>query len=212
MAMECWRRCVENLDKMQFDGVGKYGIPEMQPVKWEDSVEFIPFNQARRCREPEKYGVHYFLKDYMFFRVWTNPDIYTPQMARFKCCCTPDFSLYTDFPFVVQLYNHYRKHWLGAYWQANGLMVIPTISWSDESSYDWCFDGDPVGGTVAVSSVGTQMSKESKRLFLIGYNEMLRRLEPETILFYGDVPAGCDGNIVELPAFQKRFDRMKPIA
>ena len=36
--------------------------------------------------------------------------------------------------------------------------MIPSISWSDEHSFDWCFDGDPVRGTVAVSSVGTQMN------------------------------------------------------
>ena len=27
---------------------------------------------------------------------------------------TPDFSLFTDYPVAVQLYNHWRKHLLGA--------------------------------------------------------------------------------------------------
>ena len=75
------------------------------------------------------------------------------------------FSLYTDYPVAVQLYSHYRKHWLGAWWQKNGLTVIPSISWSDEHSFDWCFDGDPVRGTVAVSSVGTQMNDNTRSLF-----------------------------------------------
>lgn len=56
----------------------------------------------------------------------------------------------------------------------HGMTVYPSVSWSDERSYDWCFDGDPVGGIVAVSSVGTQQNKESKRLFLRGYEEMMK--------------------------------------
>ena len=86
-----------------------------------------------------------------------------------------------------------------------GMTVIPTISWSDEKSYAWCFDGDPVGGVVAVSSVGTQMNRESRRLFLLGYEEMLRRLEPASILFHGDIPHECCGNIVPIPAFQRKL-------
>lgn len=76
--------------------------------------------------------------------------------------------------------------------------VYPSISWSDENSYDWCFDGDPVGGIVAVSSVGTQQNKESKRLFLRGYEEMMKRLSPEWVIFYGRVPEECDWNVIRV--------------
>lgn len=72
-------------------------------------------------------------------------------------------------------------------------------------SFAWCFDGEPIGGGVAVSSIGTQNSRECKKLFLAGYNEMVKRLEPETIIFYGSVPDECKGNIVEVKAFQDRF-------
>lgn len=122
---------------------------------------------------------------------------------------SPDFSLYSDFPKALQIYNHYRKHWLGAYWQLNGIEVIPTICWSDESSFEWCFDGEPQGGTVAVSSVGTQLNKQSKQLFLNGYNEMIKRLQPETVIFYGKVPDECMGNIVRIRAFQDKWKEAK---
>lgn len=49
---------------------------------------------------------------------------------------------------------------------------------------EWCFDGEPVGGAVAVSSVGTQLNKRAAELFRLGYDEMLRRLNPSTIYFY----------------------------
>ena len=101
-----------------------------------------------------------------------------------------------------------RKHLLGAYWQSNGITVIPTISWSDESSFDWCFDGEPVGGAVAVSSVGTQMNATARALFLAGYKEMLERLQPSQILFYGSIPAECSGDkIIPILTFQDGLKR-----
>ena len=109
--------------------------------------------------------------------------------------CTDMLMERIDYPRAVQIYNHYRKHLIGAYWQSMGLTVIPSVCWSDHESFDWCFDGEPVGGCVAVSSVGTQKSPSARSLFMDGYNEMLRRLRPERIIFFGDVPSGCTGNI-----------------
>ncbi|MCM1570196.1 MAG: DUF4417 domain-containing protein [Roseburia sp.] len=66
-------------------------------------------------------------------------------------------------------------------------------------------NGEPVGGTVTVSSVGAANSKAKKELFLQGYNAMIERLEPTTILFYGKVPEKCEGNIVQIKAFHDKF-------
>lgn len=112
-----------------------------------------------------------------------------------------------DFPKAIQIYNHYRKHWIGAYLQEYGCHVIPTISWSTPNSYDWCFDGEPEGGTVAVSSVGCMNSKGKKCLFLSGYNAMIEQLHPESIIFYGKVPEECKDNIVRIKAFHDRFSK-----
>ena len=60
-----------------------------------------------------------------------------------------------------------------------------------------------VGGCVAVSSVGTQKSPTARALFMDGYNEMLRRLKPEKIIFFGDVPSACEGNIERHDPFYK---------
>lgn len=195
-------RNYENLNRVIFDGTGNYNIPRLRPI---DVVanSFIGFNYAKSCKAPESKGVHFFIDDYQSVRLWTNPDAYIDLLRRFKCVCTPDFSTYTDFPKAIQIYNHYRKHWLGAFWQMYGINVIPTISWSDKASFDWCFDGEPVGGVVAVSSVGTQMNADARALFMAGYNEMLNRLNPSAILFYGVVPDGCRGNIIPLATFQE---------
>lgn len=197
-------RNYENLNKYIFDGAGTFDIPCPFPENI-TADDFIGFNFAKTCKQPHSKGVHFFVDDYQFTRIWSNPDKYLEMLRKFKVVCTPDFSTYTDFPAAVQIYNHYRKHWLGAYWQSNGISVIPTISWSDKSSFEWCFDGEPIGGVVAVSSVGTQKNKDSRRLFIDGYNEMLIRLQPSLIYFYGNIPEECKGNTVRIAAYQEKF-------
>ena len=201
------QRNYENLQRVIFDGVGLYDMPVIEPIhiKDDDVPLFIGFNYAKSCPSPGHRGLHFFVDDYQFIRLWTNPDDYLQMLSQFKYVTSPDFSTYTDYPKVMQMYSHYRKHWLAAYWQANGIKVIPTISWSDESSFEWCFDGEPVGGAVAISSVGTQMSKVGRENFMRGYNKMLERLEPETILFVGKVPEECEGNIIPIGTFQDRL-------
>lgn len=199
-------RSYENLERRIFPGVGIYDIPEIRPVNYAGGCEFIGFNYAKSCKAPGDKGVHFFLDDYQFNRLWTSIDRYIPMLSKFRYVMTPDFSTYTDFPGAIQIYNHYRKHWVGAYLQEARINVIPTISWSTADSFEWCFDGEPVGGTVAVSSVGCMKNAESKRLFAEGYTEMVHRLHPEKIIFYGSIPQECTGNIVRIKAFQDKFE------
>ena len=198
-------RSYENLERRIFEGVGPFGIPELKVTQLDCECEFIGFNYATKCRDRQDKGVHFFLDDYRFNRLWTSIDRYVPMLAQFRCVLTPDFSLYTDFPKAIQIYNHYRKHWVGAYLQEAGVKVIPTITWSTPDSYEWCFDGEPVGGTVAISSVGCMKNPKSRELFVLGYREAVSRLRPEKIIFRGIVPPECTGNIVKIPAFQDKF-------
>ena len=198
----------ENLEKFAPEVTGKYDIPVINADK-ADFSELIGFNYAKTCKAPNSKGIHFFLDDYQFARLWNRPLDYIRTLSQFSCVLSPDFSLYSDFPVAMQIYNHYRKHWLAAYWQRYGIKVIPTVCWSDEKSFDWCFDGEPVGGTVAVSSVGTQNSRAAKAAFMRGYDAMLERLAPSKIIFYGNVPDECRGNIVRIKAFQEKFREAK---
>lgn len=199
----------ENLERRIYEGVGEYGVPELQPTLFKGESEFIGFNYAMSCKQRERKSVHFFIDDYQFNRLWNNPDRYLDLLGQFQYVLTPDFSTYTDFPKAIQIYNHYRKHWIGAYLQENDIKVIPTISWSTEDSFKWCFDGEPEGGTVAVSSVGCMNSKAKKELFVKGYNAMVEKLHPESIIFYGQIPDQCKGNIVRIKAFQEKFREAK---
>lgn len=198
-------RAFENIGKAIFPGVGVYDIPQIAPVNTPLPAEWLSFNYAISSREPKGKGVHFFVDDYQFIRCWNQPDRYLPLLQRFDMVCSPDFSTYTDMPIAMQIYNHYRKHWLAAYWQASGISVIPTISWSTKESFDWCFDGEPTNSVVAVSSVGTQNGKEQKELFLDGYEAMIEKIRPQSILFYGQVPKECTHNIVRVKAFSEKM-------
>ena len=101
----------------------------------------------------------------------------------------PDFSLYSDFPKVVQMFNHYRKMWCAAYWQEHGIKVIPTICWSTPDSFEWCFDGIPKHSLVCISTVGGFGNHEdNKAARLEGYEKCLEVLDPSKILLFGTYP------------------------
>ena len=178
----------ENQDKARFAGVGEYDIPQIIGVDDVQVKEWIPFNYVLTCKEPQEKGVHFFLDDYQFERVWNNIDKYTEVLQRFKAVMSPDFSMFTVNPKALQIYQHFRKHFIGAYWQANGLTVIPTINWADEKSFEWCFDGEPRNSIVAISTVGSMNSKANKEGFYKGYEEMKKQLHPKKVLCYGTVP------------------------
>ena len=80
------------------------------------------------------------------------------------------------------MYSTFKNRWCGAYWQAQGLKVIPTISWSDKRSFDFCFDGIEKGSVVAISTHGNHKVKDK---FLAGYRKMLEIIEPSAIICYG---------------------------
>lgn len=178
----------ENQDKARFAGVGEYDIPQIIGIDDVQVKEWIPFNYALTCKEPREKGVHFFLDDYQFERVWNNIDKYTEVLQRFKAVMSPDFSMFTVNPKALQIFQHFRKHFIGAYWQASGLTVIPTMNWADEKSFEWCFDGEPTNSIVAISTVGSMNSKANKEGFYKGYEEMKKRLQPKQILCYGIVP------------------------
>lgn len=181
-----------------YEGVGEYEFPQIEPVHEIPTIDrWIGFNYVKTTHKKKlkNTAVHFFIDDYQFERVWNQVNIYTPLLKKFSCVLSPDFSMYTDFPKAVQIYNKYRNHWLTAYWQEQGMIVIPTILWSTENHWDWQFEGYPKNSIVAVSNVGCMQDKESKEMFNAGFEEMKRRLEPELILFYCHKFDNYDGPI-----------------
>lgn len=186
-------RCYQNCEKRMFDGVGEFGFPEIKPIDIDASnTPMIGFNYAMTEKHPEDKIVHFFLDDYQFDRVWNDADKYLGVLRRFKAVIAPDFSLYMDFPKIIQIYNGYRRQWCGAYWQEFGINVIPTVRWSSDDNDEWCFDGIPKHSLVCISTVGGFREKSVQEVWLRGYHKALEVLQPSHILFYGKVHKQID--------------------
>lgn len=162
---------------------GKYNIPMLEPTDHVPS-KLQGFNYVLN-KPDHSAGVHFFLDDYQFERVWKRPDFYIEKLADFDCVLTPDFSLYTDMPRVMQIWNTYRSRLIGQIMQSWDMKVIPTVSWSTPESYDFCFDGLPHNSTVAISTIGVKRNKEGFRLWQMGVTEMIKRITPSRIIVYG---------------------------
>ena len=188
-----------NLEKAQYSGVGKYDIPEILPVyDLPDIREWIGFNYVLSDPDPKGKAVHFFLDDYQFERVWNNPDKYIDKLKQYVCVASPDFSPYGDMPLCLQIYNHYRKHWVGRYFQENGITVIPTIrSSTDKRSLSWYLDGEPEESIVLISSMWATTSQEMEEAFVKEYSTMKRKLNPSKVFIYGKQIKGVQGEYIE---------------
>lgn len=175
-----------NLDIVSRADCGEDGFPAIPPC---DALpeELQGFNYAKSTADADKRGkgCHFFIDDYQFERVWTQPEKYLRCLSGYDCVLTPDFSLYMDMPDAMQRWNRYRSAALGSYWARNGLVVVPTLSWAQPSSYAFCFDGIPRHSTVATSTVGVARDKEAQAVWLDGMREAMRRLEPRRVLLCG---------------------------
>ena len=113
MSLEALKRNGHNLELGRFELAGEYGVPVLRPVSLPGRLEWIRFNHALRETHRDRYGVHFFIDDYLFQRAWHDPPRYALFLRQFPAVLTPDFSMFTDYPPAVQIYNHWRKHQLG---------------------------------------------------------------------------------------------------
>lgn len=182
----------------------KYGIPvvpKSQFVNYElQDLRLLRFDQVKKDNGAHADRmVHFFLYDYLFESLWKNPEPFVEDLSKYLGVLTPDFSMYIEMPVAVQLYNTFRNRWCGAYLKSKGLRVVPTISWGIEESFDFCFAGVPKGSAVAVSTYmfhAHNNHAEQKDLFMRGYQEMLRQIEPEHIICYSEPFKEMTGNII----------------
>ncbi len=187
-----------------------YGIPllEQTPLA-RIPVWLAPYRQRIRANEPLDDGaVHFFLDDYRFETVWKRPFKALSPLSPYQTVLTPDFSLYREWPLMLQLWNTYRNRWCGRFWQEQGFNVIPTISWSTAESYAFCFFGVPRRSVVAVGTVGTGREPLARQLFIDGFRQMVERLEPTAVLSYGPVPAVCH-TLVEIVTYPTRWTTIR---
>lgn len=192
---------------LEFEGC--WDMPKLKP-SLTVSHDLFPWDERNKWK-PGDGAIHFFCEDGEFESVWLRASTYPHVPAvvqKAGCCLTPDFSLFTDYPLVTQIWNVYRSRLLGALWQHCGVDVIPTVVWGDRQSFTWAFDGLPQGATLAVST--GHIAKHEQEGFLAGFEEMVQRCEPTTVLVYG---RGMRGQLEAIAPNVRRYDsRLTQIA
>ena len=188
----------------QFYEYGKYRMPMVPLFDFDsdelDGLRLIGFDVVKSGKDKHlDRMVHFFLYDYKFECIWKKPDKYIDILRKYKAVLTPDFSMYTDMATQLQMYNTFRNRWCGAYLASKGIRVIPTVSWGEKNTFDFCFEGIQSGSTVAVSTYMVSEHNnhaDQKDLFMAGYNEMLSRIDPQNIICYNTPFPEMEGNII----------------
>lgn len=206
---EFWETAPGKMDllnlRMIFPSDNEFGIPTLQRELWvpgELAAWHLPRQRERAAANDG--ALHFFIDDYRFETAFSSPERTLGRVKAVGGALTPDFSWWRSIPLVGQVWQTYRSRWCGAFWQRNGVRVIPTLNWGGPESFDWCFAGLPKGGVVAVSALGVR-AKDEAPAFRLGFEAMLERLEPASVVSYGklrfvdDLVAGV--HVREYPTF-----------
>lgn len=168
----------------------------------------ISFSKAVKSKNYNSW-VHFYEHDVVFERLWKAPQKYLPILKRFKGVISPDFSLYCDMPLCMQVWNTYRGKALGFWFQENGIEVIPNVRWGDERTFEVACLGIDHRKTIAVGTHGCIKSVINKNMFIAGFDYVIDRLKPKTVIVYGAMPDKifglCRMKGVNLIPFESEF-------
>ena len=162
------------------------GFYQMPSIERETHIPkgLMGFNYALTSGDTSK-GIHFYVDDYQFERIWNDPHKYIDVLRDYDCVLTPDFSLYLDMPISMKIWNIFRSRLIGQMAQDAGLIVIPTVSWAEEDTFDFCFDGLPEGGVLSISTVGVKRDEHAMEIWKAGTTELIKRKKPSALLVYG---------------------------
>lgn len=187
---------------------GRWEMPILAPCN-DVPKRMIGFNYALTSTAYDA-TIHFYLDDYQFERVWNQPEKYIEILSRFDMVLSPNYSIYYDMAEPLKVYNTYRARLLAQMFQQAGLKVIPIVYWSDERSWEYCFDGLPENSTLSINTIGNNM-EDSWDMWKSGVDELIRRKHPKRLLIYGNgIEVDHDFGDVEVIYFKNEVtERMK---
>ena len=177
-----------------------YGIPIIEPTDIDISainngLWLINMkNVSARDKCPGRKIVHSFCYDDVLRSAYNNPYAYLSRVAPYYAVASFDFTMDEKMDFKQILDAVYDNRWIGAFMQANGKLVIPTVGWVNKDTYDLCFAGLRDGGVFIISTLGVN-NNDCREGFLDGYNEMRRRFPKTKIISVGNRIEGMDDDI-----------------
>lgn len=175
---------------------GKYDFPIIKKQVIDvEKIRFLSYvNSKKEDTENRDKTIHFFTYDWLFASVYEDAQEELEKLSQYYCLLSPDFSIFTNMPLALQIESIFKNRWCGAFWQSKGLKVIPTVSWGDERTFDFCFDGIEEGSIVAVC---TYYRENDEHSFMLGYNEMMKKIKPKVVICYDEPFKSMTGNIKE---------------
>ena len=189
-----------------FPSDNQWGIPELRadmlsetvptdvwsykhgPVTDTGKTVFI-FKDLGSSKLPDVAGevLAFYCDDKRFEKVWLDAVKQTHKLKEqgWGAVITPDFSLWRGLPLIVNLWNIYKSMWCGRYWQELGIPVIPSLNWSDETTYEIAFAGIPRKAPVVSCQCQTTRGKRGKYYFIKGLSAAILAVEPQSVVIYG---------------------------
>ncbi len=163
---------------------GQYEMPVVRAINCSAPKEMVALYHIGRWKE-EGCIPHFYTADGRFENTWEYPAKVLGTLAKYPMTVSPDFSVYENLALPQKLWNIFRNKLLAAWWQYNGLKVIPNVSWIYGKDYAMSFDGWPSHSVIAVNSTGINGDERCRMMWLEGYKVMLEMLKPTHILRYG---------------------------
>ncbi|MCF0217149.1 MAG: DUF4417 domain-containing protein [Fibrobacteraceae bacterium] len=148
------------------------------------NIEAKPFSKAIKLHAHEIL-LHFYEHDKKFERVRKNPQQWLEFVSKFKIIISPDFSLYWSMPLEMQKANKEFNIYFANELAKRNPNTIYNVRFGDAISYNFCFDGFPKNGVVAVGTHGCTKRYDERIVFEAGFVEMVKRLTPKVIVVYG---------------------------
>lgn len=165
--------------------VGKNELPEVKPYIGAIPKILTPYSMKRNG---DKSGaIHFFIDDYHFvgMYLWGHLNRFTRGLSEYQSIIAPDYSIYLDQSRTLNLFQIYQNRVVTAIWQQMGLNVIPSVSWGNADSFEYCFDALPQQSVIAIGGMGNGHHKSMTELWEYGVRLTIERLHPVALIIYG---------------------------
>ena len=200
------------LDKLNistlFETEDPYGFPEVETSPDFTAKDLTPFHTSKN-KTIEDNAIHFFIDDYKFEQIWTRPRDFIIAFRNYGNIVAPTFSVWVNQPYALNVFNMYRSRWCTRFYQEFGINVLVDVRWNDESSYDYMFSGIKKHSPVIVNTVGTHYV-DNRKMFVDGFEEMLRRIEPSKLYVYGEhMPVNFESYFDEVTYFDSFWKKQR---
>ncbi len=176
---------------------GKDTVPEL----------ILPFSLRNKKRDPKKY-ILLSEPDIDFNDILRHPKSYLRRLRSCAGIVTLEPALMRNSNLAAQLAYTFRSRELCLCLQQAGFKVISHVCWGDERSYapgtpyeQFAFLGLPKHSVVSICTNGCLDTEQNIRHLKCGLAAMLKELQPQTVLVFGEMHDAVFAELKHLTLF-----------